>query len=199
MHLRLLPVLSACISTVACVLLSEGQFKEAIQCYGRSGRGYPPLIPDWSLHYQQYRDLVGDTMDAQEQAMFLANALWETGGLQWLEEQACRSGGCAYGWFYGRGLLQLTWQSNYEAASEAIHGDARLCSDPNLVATQDAWSSALWYWRARVQPKDTFGQTIHAINGAIECPASDAAWARWRIYAGVCEIFGIQPTDLTGC
>jgi putative chitinase len=50
------------------------------------------------------------------------------------------------GWKYrGRGLIQLTGKSNYKAFAKWI-GDDRIIDDPDLVATEYAVQSAVFYW-----------------------------------------------------
>lgn len=50
------------------------------------------------------------------------------------------------GWKYrGRGLIQLTGKDNYRAFAEWI-GDPRILDDPDLVCTEYAVHSAVFYW-----------------------------------------------------
>jgi len=50
------------------------------------------------------------------------------------------------GWKYrGRGLIQLTGRANYQAFAEWI-GDARVMDDPDLVCTEYAVHSAVFFW-----------------------------------------------------
>ena len=50
------------------------------------------------------------------------------------------------GWRYrGRGLIQLTGRANYKAFAEWI-GDARVMDDPDLVCTEYAVHSAVFFW-----------------------------------------------------
>lgn len=50
------------------------------------------------------------------------------------------------GWKYrGRGLIQLTGKNNYQAFAEWI-GDDRILEDPDLVASEYAVHSAVFYW-----------------------------------------------------
>src|SRR5688500_17337885 len=50
------------------------------------------------------------------------------------------------GWRYrGRGLIQLTGRSNYEAFAEWI-GDERVMVEPDLVSTEYAVHSAVFFW-----------------------------------------------------
>ena len=50
------------------------------------------------------------------------------------------------GWRYrGRGLIQLTGRANYEAFAEWI-GDERVMVDPDLVSTEYAVHSAVFFW-----------------------------------------------------
>ena len=50
------------------------------------------------------------------------------------------------GWRYrGRGLIQLTGRANYNAFAEWI-GDGRVMDDPDLVCTEYAVHSAVFFW-----------------------------------------------------
>lgn len=52
--------------------------------------------------------------------------------------------------FRGRGILQVTGKSNYAACSNALYGDDRLLTKPELLVSQDgALGSACWYWNSR--------------------------------------------------
>ncbi len=57
-----------------------------------------------------------------------------------------RSESSGDGWKYrGRGLMQLTGRSNYKAFAEWV-GDERVVDDPDLVASEYAVHSAVFYW-----------------------------------------------------
>jgi putative chitinase len=50
--------------------------------------------------------------------------------------------------FKGRGLIQITGRSNYEAVSKALFGDMTAVKNPEVLATpQYAVESAYWYWK----------------------------------------------------
>ena len=68
------------------------------------------------------------------------------------------------GWKYrGRGLIQLTGKSNYEAFSKAVGQD--FVNNPNLVATPEwALSSACWYWKNRNINKFADIDDIHMVT-----------------------------------
>jgi putative chitinase len=53
--------------------------------------------------------------------------------------------------YKGRGVIQLTNEGNYRAASKAIFGDDRLVRDPGLVATDAQLGARIagWYWNQR--------------------------------------------------
>merc|ERR1719391_228503 len=99
--------------------------------------------------------------------------------------------------YYGRGALQLSWNYNYGAFSNAMYGDASvLLEKPDLVAT--TWlnfASSMWFFVTPQPPKPSilqvvlgtwtpnqvdraanlspgFGATIMIINGALECGPS---------------------------
>ncbi len=50
-----------------------------------------------------------------------------------------------YGGYYGRGLIQLTWEKNYRLYME--HSGVDVISNPHLLAEpEDAFRSACWFW-----------------------------------------------------
>lgn len=56
-------------------------------------------------------------------------------------------GDLLYKGYWGRGLIQLTWEKNYRAASAALGRD--YLANPALVATPEhAALTAAWYWSA---------------------------------------------------
>jgi predicted chitinase len=127
--------------------------------------GYP--VPS----YQKYQNFIknaqplGNIRSKRELAMFLAQIIWESGGLQYLEEIDCKINGCIDSYrtwddysgvrYYGRGYIQLSWSYNYKAASLALFNDLRLYTNPNLVAENEetSWAVSFWYWKANVQSK----------------------------------------------
>jgi predicted chitinase len=184
------------------------QFKEAVAAYATSGKGTPPPPSK-----EVYDAFVKNTakMSKTEAAMLLANCIWETGGLQFVEEIACKTGTCEYGKYFGRGYIQLTHDYNYKEASMDIYGDDRYLKNPEMVAQpDDAWKTALWFWNKRVHPvleqndavnKGLFGYTVKVINGGLECPANEKAKYRLGIYNAIKKSWSIAGPEgvLTGC
>lgn len=73
------------------------------------------------------------------------------------------------GWKYrGRGLIQLTGKSNYRAFAAWV-GDPRVVEDPDLVATEYAVHSAVFYWDKHklnaVADRDDVVRITKRING----------------------------------
>ncbi|MEW8428297.1 MAG: glycoside hydrolase family 19 protein [Candidatus Thiodiazotropha sp.] len=73
------------------------------------------------------------------------------------------------GWRYrGRGLIQLTGKNNYRAFAKWI-GDDRIIDDPDLVASEYAVHSAVFYWDKnnlnRIADKDDVVRMTKRING----------------------------------
>jgi predicted chitinase len=79
----------------------------------------------------------------ERQAAFLAQVAVETADLQFMSEIQPNPD---HGNYYGRGLLQLTHESNYRAAGEALGVD--LTTDPSVVATDPelAARTAAWFF-----------------------------------------------------
>lgn len=163
--------------------ITFGQFSRAVSFYNLTSAGGFPPEPSWAI-YQGYLDHIVPEMDLVEQAMLLANLIWESAGFQYHEEIACKGVStsttrCPYGLYHGRGYMQLSWDYNYKAASRYIFGDDRLLMVPDLVLQDDiAWQTALWYWKTHVRPRlfengaitsRSIGYAVRAINGAQEC------------------------------
>lgn len=160
----------------------------------------------------------------REIAAFLANVGHESGDLGYAEEiQAnCKSPGCVYckvsaqypctggQQYLGRGPMQLTWNDNYGAFSDFLGiGKAQLLSNPAKVSQdgQLAWKAALWYW---MEPSNAhkaflnggFGDTIKAINGALECGGMNPGQvaSRRQRFQAFCAALGVSPgAKDTGC
>ncbi|KAJ2786691.1 hypothetical protein GGI15_001319 [Coemansia interrupta] len=153
----------------------------------------------------------GDIASAREAAMFLANILWESDGLQAKEEYACQDmpDWCSQQYvtpedvegqtYWGRGYIQLSWHYNYADASEGLYGDDRLAKDTAQVASNEdiAWAVSFWFWKDRVRSdpgvqEGNFGASINKINGGLECNgggAADKAKKRYEMYKVVLPIF----------
>jgi predicted chitinase len=160
----------------------------------------------------------------REVAAFLANVAHESGSLGYAEEiQAnCKSPSCEYckpgtpfacaagQKYFGRGPMQLTWNDNYGSFSDFLGmGATALLANPAKVAQEGvlAWKAALWYW---MEPSNAhklflsggFGDTIKAINGALECNGGnpDQVASRRAKFQQFCGALGVAPgAKDTGC
>ncbi len=75
------------------------------------------------------------------------------------------------GWRYrGRGLIQLTGKNNYQAFAAWIE-DERVLEDPDLVATEYAVQSAVFYWDRhklnKIADRDDVERLTKRINGGL--------------------------------
>jgi putative chitinase len=156
-----------------------------------------------------YPDLV-ETMPVygidtpEREAMFLSQAIHETGGFRWLEEIAS---GQAYEnredlgntepgdgvKFKGRGIFQLTGRANYARCSQALFDSERALIDhPELVAEPiTAVASACWYWQWKglnklADKRDVMGVT-RKINGGLNGLAD-----RQRLYNRALFALGLR-------
>ncbi|MFJ6737730.1 glycoside hydrolase family 19 protein [Streptomyces sp. NPDC091279] len=174
--------------------------------------------------YPGFATTGSDTVKRQEAAAFLANVSHETGGLVHVVEQntanypsycdTSQSYGCPAGndKYYGRGVVQLSWNFNYKAAGDALGID--LLHNPDLVQNDAsiAWATGLWYWNSQsgpgtMTPHDAmvnsagFGQTIRSINGALECDGHNPAQVQNRVdsYQHFAQILGVDPGANVAC
>lgn len=75
------------------------------------------------------------------------------------------------GWlFHGRGLIQITGRDNYTASSQAMYGDSRLLTNPDLLTQIDgAVRSACWFWQTNglnaLADSSSFETITQRING----------------------------------
>jgi predicted chitinase len=150
----------------------------------------------------------GGITSKRELAMFLAQILHESGGLTKISEIRCQGNNCVDDYrspgdhsnkfYFGRGYIQLTWSENYRAASQALYGDDRLYSNPDLVARDEnvAWQTAFWYWKHKVRSDPgvlagKLGSATNRINGRLECnPCRAACHTRFELYKKVLFAFG---------
>jgi len=159
----------------------------------------------------------GGITTKQEASIFLAQILWESGGLKYKRELQCVKTGCPGKYdssvgipgknYYGRGYIQLTHSYNYKAASLALYGDDRLIKNPDLVADDEdaAWGTAFWFWKTNVHSKagiaqGHFGVATRAVNGG-ECTGNlPAAHSRFAIYKKILAAIKLNtPAIETGC
>lgn len=165
-----------------------------------------------------------ETVQGRDAAAFLANASHETGGLWHIVEEDtsnypdyCDEGqafGCPAGHdaYYGRGPLQLSWNTNYNAAGNELGHD--LLNDPWMVENDPtvAWETALWFWVTQsgagsMSGHDAltggagFGESIRSINGSIECDGGNPGQVQSRIdiYEEFTSILGVSPGENLYC
>jgi len=120
-------------------LVTEAEFKSAAETkYGN---------PDSSYYHGFIKSLPKASITTRREAiLFLSHAVWETVGFQYTKEVVCQTnlahcaaaypnlqGGLAGKVYYGRGMMQLTWDYNYRGASHYLYGNDRLIQDPDVV------------------------------------------------------------------
>ncbi len=149
------------------------------------------------------------TTDKRELAAFFAHVAKETAFLEQSDEAGEASNAQDY---HGRGAIQLTGQSNYQAAGQYLGKD--LVGNPGMVSTDPVtnWQTALWFWMINYNPGTAgvqnchqailggdFGQTTRIINGGIECPGSQAAQDRAQYYKNDCSALSVDPGNNLVC
>lgn len=192
-------------------LISKAEFVSAAQTKGGN--------PDDSYYQGFIKSLEKAGITTRREAiLFLAHAVWETVGFIYTKEVYCQTnlqdcanaypnyqGGLPGKVYYGRGMMQLTWDYNYKAASAYLYGDDRLLQNPDIVGEDPevGWATAAYYWWANVHTRsDTFGSTLKAINGFLECEGGSHGqnrYLRFMHYKDILTRLGEQhPPDSDG-
>ncbi|KAG5623210.1 hypothetical protein H5410_008428 [Solanum commersonii] len=102
--------------------------------------------------------------------------------------------------FYGRGPIQLTGQSNYDLAGQAIGQD--LVNNPDLVATDStvSFKTAIWFW---MTAQGHHATTLSQGNGRhqqIDNQATNPQVEdRIGFYRRYCTILNVAPGDNLDC
>jgi len=137
--------------------------------------------------------------DKREIAAFFANVAVETAYLVYVDE-----GGASptLANFHGRGSLQITGQSIYQAAGAAL--GLNLTGQQQLASTAPVvWQTGIWYWTLHTNPSvglnchqaitsGNFGSTVRIIKG--DCVSLPDRVAQYRKNA---TLLGIDPGILT--
>lgn len=130
-------------------------------------------------------DYFGISKNPLRVAHFLAQVAHESGELRYLREiwgptptQEGYEGRADLGnteagdgvRFKGRGLIQVTGRSNYQAASRDLYRDDRLLTNPEILETRaGACLSAGWFWASRglnsLADLDDVVRITHKVNG----------------------------------
>jgi chitinase len=140
----------------------------------------------------------------REVAALMGMAKIETGDFNHLEQicsdsnrGACRAvlGGGSCG--YGRGLLQLTGDYNYDAFSRSLYGDGRLVGNPDAVLQPfEAWASAVFFFQWRLsQPLRSSPPQFRMSAWYLCCVCILAGDTRVRAdaYKDFCGKLGVDP------
>jgi predicted chitinase len=186
----------------------ETMFPKQIEFYDYAG-----LVQE-TVGYPEFANTGDIDQRKREAAAFLANVGHETIDLVYIEEiekgPYCsgESGECACQpgkQYFGRGPLQISWNSNYCTAGKAL--SLPLLADPDLVGRdrQVAWRTALWFWmtqngagnmtgHAAMTTGAGFGETIRSINGAIECGGNGTMQVQDRVqyYLRFTQMLGVD-------
>ncbi len=131
--------------------------------------------------------------------------------------------------YYGRGPMQLSYNTNYGYASACIFGDPSvLLNNPNLLSSNAtvAFESAIFFWMIPQNPKPsphevitgnwkptqadelkgynhTFAMVINIVNGAVECGKTgrqEAMKDRIGFYNYFLRYFGVKDLSSSlGC
>ncbi|OAG29557.1 hypothetical protein NEDG_00690 [Nematocida displodere] len=196
--------------------LSEDTMKQSLSACGYSG------APKSDFVTELINQINKQSWDSNQTSMFLAQIFHESQGLTQLQEQACVSTPCTQydgsngssvtgvpgQHYFGRGYMQLTWPSNYNAASNALYKNNSLLQNPGSVASDKSIAAAtsIWFWNTNVMtskaPLTQFGLTTKAINGSIECGKGQqpAPVNRWQNYQKIAKVLGVTNlASESGC
>ncbi|KAI9349545.1 lysozyme-like domain-containing protein [Obelidium mucronatum] len=182
-------------------LINESKFNAALTACGIN---HPSLYP--SL----VKGFTAPLKDLKELALLIGNTAHESGSYQYTEEIACKgvtyaTAECPYGWYHGRGFIQLSWDSNYASAAAAL-GNPAIHSNPDIVMNDESvnWATVQWYWTSTVQPLlksqgYTLGNSVKSINGALECGGKRIAEQRVKFIQCFSQQFTGSANDATWC
>ncbi|KAJ3024563.1 UNVERIFIED_CONTAM: Chitinase 1 [Siphonaria sp. JEL0065] len=182
-------------------LIDEQTFNHALSACGISKSGlYNGLTTGFTAPITGFKEL----------ALLLGNTAHESGSFQFTEEINCKGVTsvtplCAYGWYHGRGYIQLSWKDNYAKAADAL-GRPEILSNPDIIMNDESvnWATVQWYWTSTVQPylRDngyTLGNSVKSINGYIECGGNPISPQRVKfIQCFETQLLG-GTTDTTWC
>ncbi|KAL3724317.1 hypothetical protein ACJRO7_029480 [Eucalyptus globulus] len=159
---------------------------------------------------------VGTADDSKREiAAFFAHVTHETGHFCYIEEIDGPSEDYCDEWniqypcnpnkgYYGRGPIQISWNSNYGPAGESIGFDGLNSPETTANDVVVSFKTAFRFWMNNAHSVITsgqgFGATIRAING-IECGGGnpDAVQARVQYYIDYCNHCGVSPGDNLTC
>jgi hypothetical protein len=134
------------------------------------GKTLPPL-EDYSSLVRGLEEailLFGTPFLSKEEFIaFLSNVLYESLCLTTTKEtceNACSDQ------FYGRGFIQLTGRSNYQAFADFVNNQA-IMTNPDLISDQYSWASAIYFWTRNCNRASNVGQGLACINNP-ECAAT---------------------------
>jgi len=145
-----------------------------------------------------------------ELALLMGNIAHESGAFIYTEEIRCAgvtqvTGECPYGWYHGRGYIQISWDYNYREAANVL-GNQAIFTNPDIVMHDPTvnWQTVQWFWTTRVQPTFarsgyTMGASVRAINGGLECDSGPISSGRVRDIQCFQKAFGVAVDFNTRC
>lgn len=99
--------------------------------------------------------------------------------------------GSRYAPWYGRGMIQLTWQSNYAEFQNWLceHGDkTNIISDPNIITSgQYAWLTAIYYFSRHISSDYIQSRNWNAISGLVNAGRPDYYTSAYELRAKACD------------
>ena len=138
------------------------------------------VYTDWGLYFYEETNVRGKA--SCDYCYYDANSEYQP-----TTEPSCQAG-VGNGCFFGRGPIQLSWNSNYGPFSEFMYNDKMmLLNDPDAILKDGklAFASGFWFWTMyndspNINDKTChevmvehgakgFGRTLNIINGGIEC------------------------------
>lgn len=133
------------------------------------------MVNTFNANYQKYGINTPDRL-----AAFIAQCAHETGGFQYLVESGWlknydkinKANHPNYYPYYGRGIIQTTWEDGYRDTSIHLFGDTRLLKNPDiLLQPKYATLSAMHFWQKNglneLADKGSFKTITKKINGGL--------------------------------